>query len=37
MKLTQRGKTVLFGGPLVAGALLGFFTANYCWYGYCGL
>lgn len=36
MRLTTRGKFVVYGGAILAGALIGYLTADWCWYGYCG-
>ena len=37
VRLTARGKIVLTATAFIASAIIGFTTANYCWYGYCGL
>jgi hypothetical protein len=37
MRLTRRGWIVVYGGAVLLGAVIGFATADYCWYGYCGL
>ena len=36
IRLTTRGRVVVWGGVFVASLLLGFLTADWCWYGYCG-
>jgi len=37
MRLTRRGKIVVYGGAFTAALIVGFATANWCWYGYCGI
>jgi hypothetical protein len=37
MRLTRRGKAVLTAALLLAAFTVGFVTADWCWYGYCGL
>lgn len=37
MKLTRRGKVVAVTTIFVVAIIVGYVTADYCWYGYCGL
>lgn len=37
MKLTRRGKIVAVTTIYVFTIIFAFLTADYCWYGYCGL
>jgi hypothetical protein len=37
MRLTRRGKIVVYGLPIIVAGAVGFLTAEWCWYGYCGL
>lgn len=36
MRLTRRGKVVAWSFVLGASFAVGFLTADWCWYGYCG-
>lgn len=36
MRLTRRGKTVAWSLVLGTSFAVGIFTADWCWYGYCG-
>lgn len=36
MRLTRRGEIVLFIAACLVGGTIGYLTADWCWYGYCG-
>lgn len=37
MRLTTRGRIVALAALLVAAFTIGIVTADWCWYGYCGV
>lgn len=36
MRLTRRGWIVVYATAGITAAAIGYLTANWCWYGYCG-
>jgi hypothetical protein len=37
MRLTTLGKIVVYGSLFATVFVIGLLTADWCWYGYCGL